>query len=256
MLSYREATNGQLLEEGITEAGAMASFTAASTAYSTWGYPLIPFFIFYSMFGFQRVGDLIWAFGDQRGKGFLLGATAGRTTLTGEGLQHCDGQSLHYAMAVPELPRLRPRVRVRGRRARARRHPAHVRPRARGLLLLPHALQRELRAAADARRRRGRHRPRHVPLPRRAPSERTHRAQILASGPMVLHALEAQAMLAEHHDVAADVWSVPGWKQLRDDALDVRALEPAAPDRAAAHAVRHRAARATPRARSSRSPTG
>ena len=101
MLSYREATNGQLLEEGITEAGAMASFTAASTAYSTWGYPLIPFFIFYSMFGFQRVGDQIWAYGDQRGKGFLLGATAGRTTLTGEGLQHCDGQSLHYAMAVP-----------------------------------------------------------------------------------------------------------------------------------------------------------
>ena len=82
-------------------------------------------------------------------------------------------------------------------------------------------------------------------LYRAAPEPRTHRAQILASGPMVLQALEAQEMLAEHHDVAADVWSVPGWKQLRDDALDVRALEPAAPDRAAAHAVRHRAARAS-----------
>ena len=79
----------------------MASFTAAGTAYATWGQPLVPFFIFYSMFGFQRVGDLIWSFGDQRGRGFLLGATAGRTTLTGEGLQHCDGQSQLLASAVP-----------------------------------------------------------------------------------------------------------------------------------------------------------
>src|SRR5215831_531263 len=101
MLSYREATNGQILEEGITEAGAMGSFTAAATAYATWGQPMIPFFIFYSMFGFQRVGDLIWSFGDQRGRGFLLGATAGRTTLTGEGLQHCDGQSHVLATAHP-----------------------------------------------------------------------------------------------------------------------------------------------------------
>src|ERR1700674_1443500 len=92
LLSYQESRTGRLLEEGITEAGSMASFTAAGTAYATWGEPMIPFFIFYSMFGFQRVGDLIWSFGDQRGRGFLLGATAGRTTLTGEGLQHCDGQ--------------------------------------------------------------------------------------------------------------------------------------------------------------------
>ena len=83
LLSYREARDGRILEEGITEAGSMASFTAAGTAYATWGEPLVPFFIFYSMFGFQRVGDLIWSFGDQRGSGFLLGATAGRTTSTG-----------------------------------------------------------------------------------------------------------------------------------------------------------------------------
>ena len=146
----------------------MASFTAAGTAYATWGQPMIPFFIFYSMFGFQRVGDLIWSFGDQRGRGFLLGATAGRTTLTGEGLQHCDGQSQLLASAVPELPRVRPRVRVRDGRDRPRRHRAHVRRRARGLLLLPHALQRELLDAGDARGRRGRHRARPVPLPRRA----------------------------------------------------------------------------------------
>ena len=101
MLSYREASDGQLLEEGITEAGAMASFTAASTAYASWGQPMIPFYIFYSMFGFQRVGDMIWSLGDQRGRGFLLGATAGRTTLSGEGLQHCDGQSQMYALAYP-----------------------------------------------------------------------------------------------------------------------------------------------------------
>ena len=101
LLSYREASNGRILEEGITEAGSMATLTAAGTSYATWGQPMIPFFIFYSMFGFQRVGDLIWAFGDQRGKGFLLGATAGRTTLTGEGLQHCDGQSQLLASAYP-----------------------------------------------------------------------------------------------------------------------------------------------------------
>ena len=101
LLSYREASNGRILEEGITEAGSMASLTAAGTSYATWGQPMIPFFIFYSMFGFQRVGDLIWAFGDQRGRGFLLGATAGRTTLTGEGLQHCDGQSQLLASAYP-----------------------------------------------------------------------------------------------------------------------------------------------------------
>ena len=94
----------------------MASFTAAGTSYATWGQPMIPFFIFYSMFGFQRVGDLIWSFGDQRGRGFLLGATAGRTTLAGEGLQHCDGQSQLLASRVPELPRrTTPRSRTRWR---------------------------------------------------------------------------------------------------------------------------------------------
>ncbi|MDQ6798716.1 MAG: pyruvate dehydrogenase (acetyl-transferring), homodimeric type, partial [Actinomycetota bacterium] len=102
-LSYMEASDGQILEEGITEAGSMASFTAAGTAHATHGLAMVPFFIFYSMFGFQRVGDLIWAFGDIRGRGFLCGATAGRTTLTGEGLQHCDGHSLVLASTVPNV---------------------------------------------------------------------------------------------------------------------------------------------------------
>ena len=101
LLAYREARNGVILEEGITEAGVDGVVHRRGTAYATWGEPMIPFFIFYSMFGFQRVGDLIWSFGDQRGRGFLLGATAGRTTLTGEGLQHCDGQSQVLASTVP-----------------------------------------------------------------------------------------------------------------------------------------------------------
>ncbi len=103
VLYYREAVDGQILEEGITEAGSMSSFIAAGTAYSTHGVPMIPMFIFYSMFGFQRIGDLIWAAGDQRARGFLFGGTAGRTTLNGEGLQHQDGNSHLYAIAYPTI---------------------------------------------------------------------------------------------------------------------------------------------------------
>jgi pyruvate dehydrogenase E1 component len=101
LLSYTESKKGQILEEGITEAGSMCSFTAAGTSYATRGVPMVPFFTFYSMFGFQRVGDLIWSAADSRARGFLLGATAGRTTLMGEGLQHQDGHSLVLASTVP-----------------------------------------------------------------------------------------------------------------------------------------------------------
>ncbi len=101
VLSYREAHNGQILEEGISEAGALSSWVAAATSYSVHGLAMLPFYIYYSMFGFQRVGDLIWAAADQRSRGFLLGATAGRTTLGGEGLQHQDGSSLLVASTVP-----------------------------------------------------------------------------------------------------------------------------------------------------------
>ena len=101
ILSYREATDGQILEEGISEASALSSWTAAATSYSVHGQPMLPFYIYYSMFGFQRVGDLIWAAADQRARGFLIGATAGRTTLGGEGLQHQDGSSLLQASTVP-----------------------------------------------------------------------------------------------------------------------------------------------------------
>ena len=103
LLSYNESKDGQILEEGITEAGSTASFTAAGTSYATHGECMIPFYLFYSMFGFQRTGDLFWAFGDARGRGFALGATAGRTTLNGEGLQHQDGHSHVLASVIPNV---------------------------------------------------------------------------------------------------------------------------------------------------------
>ena len=103
LLYYKEARDGQIFEEGITEAGSMASFIAAGTAYATHGINTIPFYIYYSMFGLQRVGDLIWAAADMRAKGFLIGATAGRTTLAGEGLQHQDGNSHLLAYPYPTL---------------------------------------------------------------------------------------------------------------------------------------------------------
>src|ERR1700722_18203496 len=102
-LHYAESATGQVLQEGISEAGAVAAFTAAATSYATWGETMIPFYLFYSMFGFQRVGDLLWALSDCRGRGFLLGCTAGRTTLNGEGLQHQDGHSLLLASTVPSV---------------------------------------------------------------------------------------------------------------------------------------------------------
>ena len=152
VLSYREATDGQVLEEGITEAGSMASFQAAGTSYATHGLATIPFYIFYSMFGFQRTGDQMWAFGDARGRGFLMGATAGRTTLTGEGLQHDDGHTQVLASTVPEPARLRPGLRLRAGGGHPRRDRADARTEARGRLLLRDDLQRELRPAGHGRR--------------------------------------------------------------------------------------------------------
>jgi pyruvate dehydrogenase E1 component len=220
MLSYRESDKGQILEEGITEAGSMAGFTAAATSYATWGQPMIPFFTYYSMFGFQRVGDLIWSFGDQRGRGFLMGATAGRTTLTGEGLQHCDGQSLLYAMAFPNCrvydPAFAYEVAVIVRDGIRRMYGPDPEDCFYYIALynenysqpaMPEGVEDGIVA--------GLYRFREAPE-----GEYAHRAQIVASGTMMLQALEAQRLLAEHHDVGADVWSAPGWKQLREDALE------------------------------------
>ena len=164
LLGYMESVDGQILEEGLTGAGSMASLIAAATAYATWGELMIPFFIFYSMFGFHRPGDLIWALGDMRGRGFLMAATAGRTTLQGEGLQHTDGYSHAWAGTIPNCPGLQPGLRLRTGGDRRRRNAPHVLSSTRGRLLLHHALQRDVPDAADARRRKRRHHPRSVPV--------------------------------------------------------------------------------------------
>jgi pyruvate dehydrogenase E1 component len=218
LLSYREASDGRILMEGITEAGAMASFTAAGTAYATWGSPMIPFFIFYSMFGFQRVGDLIWAFGDARGRGFLLGATAGRTTLTGEGLQHCDGQSQLLAASVPNCRAYDPafafEVAVIVRDGLERMYGSDPEDCFYYLTLYnENYVQPPMPEGVEDGIVRGLYKY------REHDGERTHRAQILGSGALLLGALEAQKLLADDWDVAADVWSATSYKLLREDAL-------------------------------------
>ena len=235
----------------------MASFTAAGTAYATWGQPMIPFFIFYSMFGFQRVGDLIWSFGDQRGRGFLLGATAGRTTLAGEGLQHCDGQSQLLASAVPNCRAYDPAFAYEVARDHPRRHRAHVRrpsPRTAsttspsttrttrcrampegvedGIVARPVPLPR---ARAERRRSTGRRSSRAAPRcsPR---STRSRCSPTSTTSPPTCGARRATSSCARTRS------SAERWNRLH-------------PTEPRAYAVRHRAARRQPRARSSRSPT-
>jgi len=217
-LAYREAQDGQLLEEGITEAGALSSFTAAGTSYATWGEPMVPFYIFYSMFGFQRVGDLIWAFGDMRGRGFLLGATAGRTTLNGEGLQHQDGHSLLLASSVPNLAAYDPafayEVATIVEDGLARMYGDDAEDVFYYLTLYNENYPMPpLPEGADEGIVRGLYRFAAAPEgPERA-------ATILFSGSAQAAAREAQSLLAERHDVAAELWSATSYKALREDAL-------------------------------------
>ena len=150
LLYYKEAKDGQILEEGITEAGAMSSWIAAATSYSTHGSPVLPFYAFYSIFGFQRIGDLIWAAADSRARGFLIGATAGRTTLAGEGLQHQDGSSHLVASTIPSLRRLRSLLRLRAGGDPAGRHAPDAGG-AGGRVLLRHDDERELSPATVCR---------------------------------------------------------------------------------------------------------
>ena len=183
---------------------------------------MIPIYIFYSMFGFQRTGDELWAAADQMARGFLLGATAGRTTLTGEGLQHADGHSLLLASTNPAVVAYDPAFGVRDRRTSSRTGCAGCTASDAGEhLLLPHRLQRAVSAAgrAGGPRRRG-PAPRHLPaLARVGPQDDRPRAQLLASGVGVPWALEAQQLLAEDWGVAADVWSVTSWTELRRDGV-------------------------------------
>ncbi|MDQ3645796.1 MAG: pyruvate dehydrogenase (acetyl-transferring), homodimeric type, partial [Actinomycetota bacterium] len=219
VLAYREAKDGQILEEGISEAGAMASFTAAGTSYATHGEPMVPFFIFYSMFGFQRIADEIWSFADQRGRGFLLGATYGRTTLNGEGLQHEDGHTLLMSSTNPVCLAYDP--------AFAYETAVIVREGLRRMVDEGEDLFYYLTLYNE-----------NYPMPpmqtgveegilkglylfRQASADKTYRAQILGSGAIMQQALRAQELLAENHDVAAYVWSATSYNQLRADALEV-----------------------------------
>ena len=219
LLSYKESVSGQMLHEGISEAGAMASATAAGSAYSTHGEHMIPFYIFYSMFGFQRTGDSIWAMADQLARGFLIGATAGRTTLTGEGLQHADGHSPLHRCDQPGRRALRPGVRLRGRPRHAVGPGADVRRARRERHLLHHRLQRAGPAARGAGR---------TSTPRASCAASTGsppadgdgpRVQLLASGVGFPWIADAQRLLAEEWGVQADTWSVTSWNELARDAV-------------------------------------
>lgn len=218
---YRESTTGQILEEGITEAGAMSSFIAAGTAYSHWGLPTIPFYVYYSMFGLQRVGDLVWAAADQRTRGFLMGATAGRTTLNGEGLQHEDGHSHVLALPIPHLmaydPAFAYELAVILQEGMRRMHhngedliyyitlmnENYVQP------PMPEPRQEVQQGIL-----RGIYRFQQSGLKR--PKARV---QLLGSGTILNEVIEA-ARLLEGYGVAADVWSVTSYKALYLNAIE------------------------------------
>jgi len=230
-LYYKESKDGQILEEGITEAGSMASFAAAGTARVNYGIETIPFFIYYSMFGFQRVGDMIWAFGDARGKGFLCGGTAGRTTLAGEGLQHQDGHSLVLASTVPNCSAYDPAFAYEIAiivRDGIRRMYELQEERFYYLTLynenyamppMPEGLDPE-----DVIRGLYRY--------RAAPSGKAQ-LQLFGSGPILNEALRAQEILADQFGVAADVWSVTSYNELRREALHVTRWNRLHPDQPA-----------------------
>ena len=214
ILYYREAKDGQILEEGITEAGSMSSFIAAGSSYSTHGVNMIPFFIFYSMFGFQRIGDLIWAAGDARCKGFLIGATAGRTTLAGEGLQHQDGHSHLIAMAFPHIRTYDPAYSYET------------------TVIIMDGIKRMYREQEDTMYYVTVENENYAmpPMPKGAEEgiiqgmyklstqsagSRKPKVQLLGSGAILRETLRAQEILADKYEVSSNVWSVTSYKELR-----------------------------------------
>jgi pyruvate dehydrogenase E1 component len=220
LLYYKEAQDGQILEEGINEAGSMASTIAAGTAYANHGVPMIPFYIYYSMFGYQRVGDLVWAFADSRGKGFMLGGTSGRTTLNGEGLQHQDGHSPMLFSAVPTC---------------AVYDPAFAFELA---LIIQDGVRRMYQENEDRFYYICVYNENYAqpPIPAgehvregilkglyryRASDKGPAVAQLFGSGSILNEALRAQQILAERYQIATDVWSVTSYNELRREGLDV-----------------------------------
>ncbi|MDX1984125.1 MAG: pyruvate dehydrogenase (acetyl-transferring), homodimeric type [Bryobacteraceae bacterium] len=229
-LFYKEARHGQILEEGITEAGSMASFTAAGTAYANFGVPMIPFFTYYSMFGFQRIGDLAWAFADSRGKGFLMGGTAGRTTLAGEGLQHQDGHSHVLASTIPTCRTYDP--------AYAYEVAVIIQDGIRRMYELgedrfyyltignENYIQPAMPEGVTEGILRG--------IYKFKAAGKPAVLQLFGSGSILNEAVAAQQILLENYGVAADVWSVTSYNELRREALDCERwnrLHPAEPAR-------------------------
>jgi pyruvate dehydrogenase E1 component len=218
LLHYKEARDGQILEEGITEAGAMASWIAAATSYSVHGIPMLPFYIYYSMFGFQRVGDLIWAAADQRARGFLVGGTAGRTTLAGEGLQHQDGSSHLAAATIPNCRAWDPcfgyelAVIVQDgirRMAEAGEDVFYYLT-----VMNENYPQPPMPPGAEEGILRGMYRIR---------GSGDAAVQLLGSGAILRECLRAADLLEREHRVRADVWSVTSWTELRRDGRDADA---------------------------------
>ncbi len=233
LMYYKEAKNGQILEEGITEAGGLASFTAAGTAYANLNVPMIPFFIYYSMFGFQRIGDHIWAFGDSRGKGFLVGGTAGRTTLAGEGLQHDDGHSHVFSSVYPNCISYDPAFAYEI------------------AVIVQDGIRRMYQNSEDHFYYLTVSNENYVqpPMPQgeavhegilrglylyKAAETGKPQVTLFGSGSILNEAVKAQGILAERYGVSANVWSVTSYTELRRDALIVdrwNRLHPAEPER-------------------------
>lgn len=217
LAKYKEATNGQILEEGITEAGSISSFCAAGTAYSSHGVNMIPFYIYYSMFGFQRVGDSIWCAQDMRAKGFLLGGTAGRTTLNGEGLQHQDGHSLLNAIAFPNVRAYDPAynyeiaaIILDGMRRMYQDGETAIYYLMVGNENYVHAAMPE---GCEEGIIRGMYRFRTKEVP-----DAKIKVNLFGSGAILRHVVKAQDILAEKYGISSNVWSVTSYTQLRRDA--------------------------------------
>ena len=220
LLYYREEKNGQILEEGITEAGSMASFTAAGTGYVNYHVPTVPFYMYYSMFGYQRVGDMMWAFADSRGKGFLMAGTAGRTTMLGEGLQHQDGHSHLLMSVIPTCVSYDPAyvyelaVIVRDG---LRRMYEKMEDRFYYITMYNEDYPMpEMPEGAEEGILRGIYRLKTAPG-----GKGKAVAQLFGSGPILNEVLRAQEILAEKYGVQTDVWSVTSYNELRREALGV-----------------------------------
>jgi len=220
-LSYKESTTGQILHEGINEAGSVASFTAAGTSYATHGEPMIPLYIFYSMFGFQRTGDGFWAAADQMARGFVMGATAGRTTLNGEGLQHEDGHSHLIAATNPAVVAYDPAFAFElAHITEAGLHRMYGEKQENIFYYLTVYNEPIIQPAQpESLDVEGLLRGIYRYSPAQARDDGDPRAQILASGTGMQWALKAQQLLAQDWGVAADVWSVTSWTELRRDAI-------------------------------------